>query len=82
MISNGIGRFHELNPDWDIQIYTDEDVQESLESALSEHDYRIIRENNRAIRPMATNSNVQYLWMLTDCATNGCQTFYCLKQDL
>jgi hypothetical protein len=42
LITNGLKNLIELNPDWDVQISTDDEVNEYLKANLSEQQYKLI----------------------------------------
>lgn len=44
LIKNGLRNLIDLNPDWDIQISTDEEVDAYLKAALLESDYELIKD--------------------------------------
>lgn len=63
MILNGIRNFVDMNPDWQINIYQDHEVDQYLRENLSSHDYKLIAE-----RPFVERSD---LWRLFKMRNEG-----------
>lgn len=43
LITNGLKNLIELNPDWDVQISTDDEVNQYLKANLSEQQYKLVK---------------------------------------
>jgi hypothetical protein len=43
LITNGLHNLIKLNPDWEVTIYTPDEIEDDLKHALSEDDYNLIK---------------------------------------